>query len=150
MLVGVSVDPGFKCVDYDPKALKKPLNDSGKAVAKIARKSISRRAVSEPGQFPGKQTGAMARSIKVKVSKSGYSVSIYPTKTKEMPVYYPAFVVYGHRAPYSETAQESRSHKQRSGQKVAAPRKHFIFEAAKKYEKTFQSEMYDALGEAIK
>ena len=150
MLVGVSVDHGFKRIDYDAKALKQPLRKSGNAVRKIARKMISRKAVSEAGQFPGKQTGTMQKSIKVKLSKSGYSVAVYPTKTQAMPIYYPAFVVYGHRAPYSETAQEARSHKQRSGKKVAAPRKNFVPEAADKYAKTFQSEMYDALGEAIK
>ena len=150
MLVQCTVDPGFKCVDYDPKALKKPLRKSGNAVRKIARKMISRKAVSEAGQFPGKQTGEMAKSIKVKVSKSGYSVAVYPTKTQAMPVYYPAFVVYGHRAPYSETAQEARSHKQRAGKKVAAPRKNFVPEAADKYAKTFETEMFDALGDAIK
>lgn len=150
MLVGVSVDPGFKRIDYDAKALKKPLRQSGNAVRKIARKMISRKAVSEAGKFPGKQTGTMQKSIKIKVSKSGYSVAVYPTKTQAMPAYYPAFVVYGHRGPNSETAQEARSHKQRSGKKVAAPRKNFVPEAADRYAKTFQSEMFAALGEAIK
>lgn len=150
MLVQCAVDPGYRKIDYDPKALKQPLRKSGNDVRKIARKMISREAVSEAGQFPGKQTGEMAKSIKVKVSKSGYSVAVYPTKTQEMPAYYPAFVVYGHRAPYSETAQEARSHKQRAGKKVAAPRKNFVPEAADKYAKTFESEMFDALGDAIK
>lgn len=150
MLVQCAVDPGYRKIDYDPKALKQPLRTSGNAVRKIARKMISREAVSEAGQFPGKQTGEMAKSIKVKVSKSGYSVAVYPTKTQAMPAYYPAFVVYGHRAPYSETAQEARSHKQRAGKKVAAPRKNFVPEAADKYAKTFESEMFDALGDAIK
>lgn len=150
MLVQCAVDPGYRKIDYDPKALKQPLRKSGNAVRKIARKMISREAVSEAGQFPGKQTGEMAKSIKVKVSKSGYSVAVYPTKTQAMPTYYPAFVVYGHRAPYSETAQEARSHKQRAGKKVAAPRKNFVPEAADKYAKTFESEMFDALGDAIK
>ena len=150
MLVQCAVDPGYRKIDYDPKALKQPLRKSGNAVRKIARKMISRKAVSEAGQFPGKQTGEMAKSIKVKVSKSGYSVAVYPTKTQAMPAYYPAFVVYGHRAPYSETAQEARSHKQRAGKKVAAPRKNFVPEAADKYAKTFESEMVDALGDAIK
>lgn len=150
MLVQCAVDPGYRKIDYDPKALKQPLRKSGNAVLKIARKMISRKAVSEAGQFPGKQTGEMAKSIKVKVSKSGYSVAVYPTKTQAMPAYYPAFVVYGHRAPYSETAQEARSHKQRAGKKVAAPRKNFVPEAADKYAKTFESEMFDALGDAIK
>lgn len=148
MLVQCAVDPGYRKIDYDPKALKQPLRKSGNAVRKIARKMISRKAVSEAGQFPGKQTGEMAKSIKVKVSKSGYSVAVYPTKTQAMPAYYPAFVVYGHRAPYSET--EARSHKQRAGKKVAAPRKNFVPEAADKYAKTFESEMFDALGDAIK
>lgn len=150
MLVQCAVDPGYRKIDYDPKALKQPLRKSGNAVRKIARKMISRKAVSEAGQFPGKQTGEMAKSIKIKVSKSGYSVAVYPTKTQAMPAYYPAFVVYGHRAPYSETAQEARSHKQRAGKKVAAPRKNFVPEAADKYAKTFESEMFDALGDAIK
>lgn len=150
MLVQCAVDPGYRKIDYDPKALKQPLRKSGNAVRKIARKMISREAVSEAGQFPGKQTGEMAKSIKVKVSKSGHSVAVYPTKTQAMPAYYPAFVVYGHRAPYSETAQEARSHKQRAGKKVAAPRKNFVPEAADKYAKTFESEMFDALGDAIK
>lgn len=150
MLVQCAVDPGYRKIDYDPKALKQPLRKSGNAVRKIARKMISREAVSEAGQFPSKQTGEMAKSIKVKVSKSGYSVAVYPTKTQAMPAYYPAFVVYGHRAPYSETAQEARSHKQRAGKKVAAPRKNFVPEAADKYAKTFESEMFDALGDAIK
>lgn len=150
MLVQCAVDPGYRKIDYDPKALKQPLRKSGNAVRKIARKMISRKAVSEAGQLPGKQTGEMAKSIKVKVSKSGYSVAVYPTKTQAMPAYYPAFVVYGHRAPYSETAQEARSHKQRAGKKVAAPRKNFVPEAADKYAKTFESEMFDALGDAIK
>lgn len=150
MLVQCAVDPGYRKIDYDPKALKQPLRKSGNAVRKIARKMISCKAVSEAGQFPGKQTGEMAKSIKVKVSKSGYSVAVYPTKTQAMPAYYPAFVVYGHRAPYSETAQEARSHKQRAGKKVAAPRKNFVPEAADKYAKTFESEMFDALGDAIK
>lgn len=150
MLVQCAVDPGYRKIDYDPKALKQPLRKSGNAVRKIARKMISREAVSEAGQFPGKQTGEMAKSIKVKVSKSGYSVAVYPTKTQAMPAYYPAFVVYGHRAPYSETAQEARSHKQRAGKKVAAPRKNFVPEASDKYAKTFESEMFDALGDAIK
>lgn len=150
MLVSVSVDDGFKRIDYDGKALKDPLRKSGYAVRKIARKLISRKAVSDAGQFPGKDTGEMARSIKVKVSRSGYSVRIMPTKTNEMPAYYPAFVVYGHRAPNSETTQEARAHKARAGKKVAAPRKNFVPEAANQYADTFQKEMFDALGDAIK
>lgn len=153
MLVGVSVDPGFKRVDYDKSSVRKSLRASASGLIKLTRKMISRKAVSKPGEFPGMKTGRMKAAVTSKVSKSGYSVAVFPCmgkKKKALPIYYPAFVIYGHRAPHSETTQEARSHKARSGKKVAAPRKNFVVEAAKKYEKTFQSEMFDALGEAIK
>ena len=85
-----------------------------------------------------------------KVSKSGYSVAVYPTKTSNMPVYYPAFVVYGHRGPGTETADQARKHKARGGVKVAAPRKNFIPEAAQEKSKALQDQIFDALGDAIK
>lgn len=150
MLVQTSVDPGFRTIDYDPKALKEPLRKAGNDVRKAARKLISRRVVSAPGEFPGRQTGEMQRSMRVKVSRSGYSVAVYPTKTQAMPVYYPAFVVYGHRGPGSETEAEARRHKKRSGVKAAKPRKNFVEAAAKVYASTFQNEMTEALADAIK
>lgn len=150
MLVSVSVDDGFKRVDYDGKKLLKVLRKAGSDVRRIARKLISKKVVSQAGAFPGKQTGEMSKGIKVKVSRSGYSVRIVPTKTNAMPVYYPAFVVYGHRAPYSETAEEAKAHKKRSGEKVAAPRKNFIPEAAEEYRLEFERDMFYALGNAIK
>ncbi|MDO5531421.1 hypothetical protein [Sutterella sp.] len=101
--------------------------------------------------MPGKQTGVMQRSIRSKVSRSGYSVSVYPTKTSQMgEVYYPAFVVYGHRGPNSETAREARQHRKRSGVKVAEPRANFIPVAAQRYQQTFQTVITAALDKAIK
>lgn len=97
MLVSAQVDRGFRNIDYDPRALRKPLRAAGNEVRKIARMLIARRAVSEAGQYPGKQTGRMQRSIRVRLSRSGYAAMVSPSKTSAMPVYYPAFVVYGHR-----------------------------------------------------
>lgn len=150
MLVQASVDPGFRTIDYDPKELRKPLQKAGQAVRKIARKFISRRAVSEAGGFPGKDSGEMQRSLRVKMSRSGYSVAVYPTKTSRMQAYYPAFVVYGHRGPGSETVEQARRHKKRPGEKVAKPRKNFVPAAAEKYAGQFEDAMSDALAQAIK
>lgn len=150
MLVQCAVDSGFRTIDYDKREVKKALRKSGGNVRKLARKLISRKAVSEPGQYPGRDTGELSRSIKVSVTKSGYAALVRPTKTKAMPVYYPAFVVYGHRAPHSETAEEARAHKVRSGKKVAAPRKNFIVDAAEKSRDSFEADMYKALHNAIK
>lgn len=67
-----------------------------------------------------------------------------------MPVYYPAFVVYGHRGPNSETEAQARRHKKRPGEKVAAPRRNFIEDAAKQAAPDFKRSMADALANAIK
>jgi hypothetical protein len=150
MLVQTRVDPGFRTIDYDSKELRKPLRKAGNDVRKLARKLISRRSVSDAGDFPGRDSGEMQRSLRVKVSRSGYSVSVYPTKTQRMPVYYPAFVVYGHRGPGSETLEQSRCHKKRPGEKVAKPRKNFVPAAAEQYSGTFHETMANALANAIK
>lgn len=150
MQLKVTVDPGFRVMDYDAKVLKKAMRQSANDVRKEARKLISQRAVSHPGDFPGMQTGAMRQAIKTKVSRSGLTAFVTPVKTAKMPVYYPAFVVYGHRGPGSETAQSRRTHRKREGKKVALPRKNYIYEAALRRQKVFDARMSEALTEAIK
>ena len=81
MLVSAQVDRGFRNIDYDPRALRKPLRAAGNEVRKMARTLIARRAVSEAGQYPGKQTGRMQRSIRVRLSRSGYAAMVSPSKT---------------------------------------------------------------------
>ena len=63
MLVSAQVDQGFRNIDYDPRALRKPLRAAGNEVRKIARTLIARRAVSEAGQYPGKQTGRTCAGV---------------------------------------------------------------------------------------
>ena len=150
MLVSAQVDRGFRNIDYDPRELRKPLRAAGNEVRKIARTLIARRAVSEVGQYPGKQTGRMQRSIRVRLSRSGYAAMVSPSQTSAMPVYYPAFVVYGHRGPNSETEAQARRHKKRPGEKVAAPRRNFIEDAAKQAAPDFRKSMGNALADAIK
>lgn len=136
--------------DFDRRAVRKGMRKVGSDVRKIARKMVARRAVSRPGEPPGKDSGVLQKSVRAKVSRSGFSVSVYPNKTAEMgDVFYPAFVIYGHRAPYSETAMEARSHKKRSGKKVAAPRANFVVEAGLQYEAPFQKIMAEVLADAI-
>ena len=62
MLVQTRVDPGFRTIDYDSKELRKPLRKAGNDVRKLARKLISRRSVSDAGDFPGRDSGEMQRS----------------------------------------------------------------------------------------
>lgn len=150
MLVSVTVESGFSRFDFDGKKLKPTLRKVGNEVRKEARKLISRHAVSAPGDFPGKDSGEMQRSIKVTVGRNGYWAAIAPSKTAKMDVYYPAFVVYGHRAPYTETAASRKVHRKKVGRKVALPRKNFVVTAAEHKSERFAQEMEKALSDAIK
>jgi hypothetical protein len=89
---------GHQSIDFDKKRIRKELRQLGGVVRKDARKLVARRAVSRAGEDPGKDSGAMQRSIKAKTYKTGMAARIAPQKTAEMgPEYYPAFLMYGVR-----------------------------------------------------
>lgn len=146
--LNVKTPDGFKFFDFEVKPLKAGLRAVGKEVAKESRKAVSKKAVSHPGEFPGMQSGQLKKAIKYKVSRSGRSVWVVATRPEEWKSYYPAFVVYGHRSPHTDSLDQS--HKKRKGKKVAEPRKNYITEIAKNYGRFFEQQMEEAFNEAIK
>lgn len=121
---------GFKYPDFDIKTLKKGLRKNGSLVAKEAKRLVSKKGVSEPGEYPGRQSGALRRSIKAKVSRPGYTVTVKPYKIPAMGEhFYPAYVYYGHRKPKVRTAKDDRDHRKTVGEKVAQPRANFVIDA---------------------
>ena len=104
--VEVKTPDGFKFFDFDKKVIRKALREVGRDVRKEARQLISKRAVSRPGEPPGKLSGELQRSVKATVSKSGHSVWIRPAKTSKMRDFYPAFVIFGHRGPGSDSIDQ--------------------------------------------
>lgn len=146
--LNVKTPDGFKFFDFELKPIKAGLRAVGKEVAKESKKAVSKKAVSKPGEFPGMQSGQLKKAIKYKVSRSGRSVWVVATRTEAMKDYYPAFVVYGHRAPKTDSIDQRG--KKRKGKKVAEPRKNYITEIAKNYGKFFEQQMAGAFDEAIK
>jgi hypothetical protein len=87
---------GFSRIDFDGRQIRKTMRLLGREVQKEARRLVARRAISGAGEYPGRQTGAMWRSIKYRVSRPGFLVRIQPAKTEEMGSdFYPAFLSYG-------------------------------------------------------
>lgn len=85
-----------KTIDYDRKLMRRSLVKGAGVVRKEARRLISRRAISAPGEMPGMETGAMRRAIGIvaKGTKGGW-VKVGVRKTAEMQDFYPAFLFYG-------------------------------------------------------
>ena len=130
----------FRFVDFDTKVLKRSFRKIGH-------------------EFPGMSTGKLRSSIKYRVSHSGFSVGVanYMTNSiRERGAYYPAFVYWGHRAPGADRnalrkPDRRQQHKKRHGEKVAAPRKNWIVEAANQYgNEAYQKDMAEILDEALK
>ena len=146
--ISVRTPDGFKFFDFELKPIKAGLRIVGKEVAKESKKVVSKKAISRPGEFPGMQSGQLKKAVKHKVSRSGRSVWVVATRPKEWKYYYPAFVVYGHRAPRTDSLDQQG--KKRKGRKVAEPRKNYIPETAKNYGRFFEKQMEVAFDEAIK
>lgn len=142
--------------DFDTKVLKKNFRKVGGEVRKIARRLVSKKAISRAGGFPGMDTGLLRKSIQAKVSSSGFSVGIASYPITGMSDFYPVFVYWGHRAPGSDRdSNGNRDHKQqgrkRKGEKVAKPRENYIVEAAHRYGQTkYRQVMEKVLVDAIK
>ncbi|MEY3760070.1 MAG: hypothetical protein RIR39_1561 [Pseudomonadota bacterium] len=95
--IRITVD-GFNRIIFNKREIKSALKKGGAVVRKEARRLIASRAISAAGQFPGFDTGAMSRSIKVTPGSGGGYVKIMPHKTSEMGQYfYPAFLIMGTR-----------------------------------------------------
>jgi len=88
---------GYSRIDFDKRKIRKAMRTVGRDVQRQARKLVSKRGgKSKPGQAPNRSTGALARSIKVKVSRPGFLVRIAPEKTPAMgDFFYPAVLHYG-------------------------------------------------------
>lgn len=86
---------GFDRLIFNKRELKAAIRKGAGEVRSEARRLIAKRAISNAGDFPGYDSGAMSRAIKVKVGSGGGYAKVMPYKTAEMKEFYPAFLAYG-------------------------------------------------------
>lgn len=95
--IRIDVD-GINRILFNKRELKSAFKKGGAVVRKESRRLIASKAISVAGQFPGYDSGAMSKSIKVKPGSGGGYVKIMPYKTSEMGKdFYPAFLMVGTR-----------------------------------------------------
>ena len=88
MAIEFTLDKPINFPQLDNKVIKKGFRSVGREVTKIARKNVSRRGVvSKPGEFPGLHSGQLRKTIKARVSRSGFSVLVktFPTEEADYP-----------------------------------------------------------------
>lgn len=159
---------GHSRIDFDKVKIRRAMRKIGADVRKAARRLVARRAISGAGDYPGRGTGALMRSIKAKVSKPGFLVRVAPYRTAEMGEdFYPAFLDYGvlrGSAPQRLAAGEGvgKSNRRRRGQgateraaRVAmgyriAPRKNYMTDALDSRREFVRATLRDALMDSLK
>lgn len=108
---------GHERIDFDKSKIRRVMRGFGQDVRKEARRRLARRAISAPGQDPGRDTGNLQRSIISVVSKPGFLVRIYPGTEqlrRKNNHWYAAYLYYGSkrglapRANYMAEALEAR------------------------------------------
>lgn len=87
---------GVNRVIFNKREIRSAIRKGAAQVRQEARRLIARRAVSSAGDFPGFDSGAMSRAIKVRMGSGGGYAKIMPYKTAEMGKdFYPAFLEHG-------------------------------------------------------
>lgn len=120
---------GFdRSVDFDKAQIRKAMRQAGTLVVKQGRRLVTRAGPSRQGEYPAKRSGGLARSIRAKVSRSGFMVRIEPKTGGGVPPSDPyfAYLFYGVR----RGASRRKDHRaQPAGPYRVAPRDNYMADA---------------------
>lgn len=120
-----------KTIDYDRPAMRRALRRGARHLTQESRRLVSRRAISEPGEIPGMQTGRLKRAIgTVSTGRFGGWIKV-GVRTIKGSEFYPAFLFYG------------------SPKTGLAPRANFVTEALENKRDAVRGEIRAALRDAL-
>ena len=87
---------GFKQIDFDKRSVRKKIKRVAGIVRLQARALLSKRAVSEAGEIPGRRSGLLVRSIRVKLMSRGIMGAVVgPQRIAGMKEFYPIILIAG-------------------------------------------------------
>lgn len=92
---------GFTHFDFSTTKVRRTMRAEGQPIKRIIKGLISSKGTSAAGEYSGRQTGLMRRSVKVKVARNGMSVAIAPFRIGRMldtkDGFYPAYQIFGRK-----------------------------------------------------
>lgn len=93
----VSIPKELDHTDFDRSVMMKALTDIGKGIRLTARRKLSSKTPSQPGQYPGKRTGRMMKAVKVHKAKrkDKYWIRVQVDSFKDRHFWYPAPLTSG-------------------------------------------------------
>lgn len=150
---------GHTKIDFDRRMVRKALMKGGREIRKEARRLVARKAISKPGENPGKRRGYLQRSIDLVTpfSKTGFWVKVEPTTQgikKSGRIYYPAVLFYGVRGRRAARGDKrSQTEAARSDRFVSnfslEPRDNYMVQALDRKREGVRAELRSALQAAL-
>lgn len=134
-------------IDFDKIPVRRAMRRAGQIVARNARQRVSQRGPSKAGEYPGRQSGLLRRSIQYTVSRSGFLAHIAPRKIAGMKTFYPAYLYYGVRAG-PRLVRRNRSLPDERLWRIA-PRKNYMKDALQDRQSEVQRLLREALARAL-
>ncbi len=131
----ITFGSNFGFVDFRRRPMRKAMGRIGRTIRARARKMVSRKAISEAGNYPGSSSGELRKAVNYKVSRPGLMVIVQPDKTAGMDDFYPAFLNYGAKD------------RKRGG--TLAARKNYVVEAAELESSYIQREIFVGMTQSI-
>jgi hypothetical protein len=140
---------GFdRSVDFDKAQIRKAMRAAGRLVVKEAQSLVSG-GPSGPGKYPAKRTGRLRKSIKARVSRSGFLVRVEPKTGGSVPASDPyfAYLHYGVR----KGASRRKDHQaQAGGAYRIAPRANYMADALQHEAPAVRSLLSQALAAGLR
>jgi hypothetical protein len=150
---------GHTKLDFDRRLVRKALMKGGREIRKEARRLVARRAISKPGEAPGKQRGYLQRSIDLVTpfSKTGFWVKVEPTTQgikKSGRIYYPAVLFYGVRGRRAARGEKRDQGKAAKAERFVSgmtlePRDNYMVKALERKREGVRAELRSALQAAL-
>lgn len=136
----------FDKLDFDKREIRKSMVKVGRLIQKTARKKVAG-GPSAAGDYPGKGSGRLQRSIKSRVSRSGFMVKVAPDKVDGMTGFYPAYLWYGVR----RGVRRGKGHRARQavGSWRVAPRANYMVDALAERQSDVKTLLGDGLARGL-
>lgn len=93
----VEMPKNLTSIDFDRKPVMQALRAQARKIAQTSKRLVSARGPSQPNQYPGRDSGAMRRNIKVHASKKKdkFWARVQIDTIEGEKVWYPAVLNYG-------------------------------------------------------
>ena len=145
----ISETDNFVSYDFDRRSVRKSMRRAAKVVRDRSRRLVN--VTGKRNNYPSRRTGALANSIRSRLSRSGFLARIAPEKTSRMKAFYPAYLHYGVKNNPLRGAERAKARRRGtlSGTWRIKPRNNYMVDALRSSTRTVKEILIKGFKEAL-